>query len=385
LSEDRSPIGRVFGAIVPRAVDAVDPDALLDRLDVEAVVERIDVDALIGRVDVDGIIRRVDIDALLDRLDIDAVLDRVDIAKLLDRIDVDGLIKRVDLNALLADVDLNALLADVDLNALLVDVDLNALVGRLDVDALVARLDVDALLERVDVKALVAKAGIDEIVAEATTGVAARTLDLFRRQVVGLDLVIGGGVDRVMRRPRPDLAEVSLDPTGRPAGPVARILAFLADSALVSVLFSIAVAIGTGLFNLFTRDDFSASRGGGPWWAAAFLAWWFVYLWVSFEVAGATPGKALLGLRVRAVDGTALSGGRAAVRVLCYPISFVLALGLIPGVLRKDRRALHDLAAGSQEVVDWGQRQAEIPASLQRWVERNIGSEPAREVASTAT
>ena len=374
MSEDRSPIGRLFGAVVPRAVDAIDPDALVDR---------IDVDELVSRVDVDGLIRRVDIDDLLQRIDIDGLLDRIDIGRLLDRIDVDGLIRRVDLDALLASVDLNAmvgrldvdaLVAQLDVDALVARLDVNALVARLDVNALVGRLDLDALLAEVDVKALVAKAGIDEIVAEATTGMAARTLDLFRRQVVGIDIVLLRGVDRLLRRPRPDLQGMDLSPTGRPSGPVARTLAFLVDSALVSVLFGLFVALGRSMVDLFVGGELDSNRTDGPLWAVVFFAWWFAYLWIGLEVAGKTPGKALVGLRVHAVGGAPLRPGKAALRVAVYPFSFILGLGFIPAIVRRDRRALHDLIAGSHETVDWGDRSAQLPSALQRWVaEHQVG------------
>lgn len=368
MTEDRSPIGRLFGAVVPRAVDAIDPDALVDR---------IDVDELVSRIDVDGLVKRVDLDELLASIDIDGLLDRIDIGKLLDRIDIDGLIKRVDLDALLASVDLNAMVGRLDVDALVAQLDVDALVARLDVDALVARLDVnalvgrldlDALLDKVDVKALVAKAGIDEIVAEATTGMAARTLDLFRRQVVGIDIVLARGVDRLLRRPRPDLRGLDLSPTGRPAGGVSRTIAFLVDSALVSLLFSLGVSLGRSMVDLFTGGELATGAIDGPWWAVAFFAWWYAYLWVGLEVAGKTPGKALVGLRVHAVGGAPLRPGKAALRVAAYPFSFVLGLGFVPAILRKDRRALHDLIAGSHETVDWGDRRAELPSALQRWV-----------------
>ena len=48
MSEDRSPIGRVFGAIVPRAVDAIEPDALVDKIDIDHLLDRIDVGHVLG-------------------------------------------------------------------------------------------------------------------------------------------------------------------------------------------------------------------------------------------------------------------------------------------------------------------------------------------------
>jgi uncharacterized RDD family membrane protein YckC len=346
VAEDRSPVGRLFGAIVPRAVDAVDPDSLIDKVDIDALVQRVDLDALLERVDIDS---------------------------LLTRIDVDGIVQRVDVDALMGRVDIDALMARVDIDALM---------ARVDVDALMGRIDLDDLLGRVDIRALVLRAGIDEIVAEASTGVAARTLDLVRRQLVGLDVVLLGGVDRLLRRPRLALPAGELSATGRPAGPLSRLLGFLVDSFIVSTLFGIFVTLVGAMLDLFLASDVDLSEGTSVGWAAAFLTWWFLYLWLSLELAGRTVGKALVGLRVVSAPGGPLGPGRAALRTLVFPISFVLGLGFVPAVVRRDRRALHDLVAGSAEVVDWGDREARVPSALERWVERQHAEAAAEGLAA---
>jgi hypothetical protein len=109
------------------------------------------------------------------------------------------------------------------------------------------------LIGRVDIRALVLRAGIDEIVAEASTGVATRSLDLVRRQLVGLDLIVLGAVDRILRRPRPELPVGRLSATGRPAGPVSRLLGFVVDSFIVSTLFGAFVWMLGGLLDLFLQ------------------------------------------------------------------------------------------------------------------------------------
>lgn len=42
---------------------------------------------------------------------------------------------------------------------------------------------------------------------------------------------------------------------------------------------------------------------------------------------------------------------------------------MIPAVLGKRRRALHDIAAGSRVSVDWGPRDVSLPESWARWTE----------------
>lgn len=306
-----------MGAIVPTVVDAVD------------------VDALIGELDIDALMARVDIDELLTRIDIDALLTRIDIDALLGRIDVSALIARIDMNAVIGQVDLNALLDDVD------------------------------------IKAIVAKAGIDEIVAEASTGIIARTLDLARRQLVGVDIIILGAIDRLFRRKRQPLPQsAKLSATGRPAGPVSRLVAFGVDLFLVSAIFSIVVYFGKSLLELFTGDLFHPTSGAGLAWIIGYFSWFGLYLWGSIEIAGRTPGKALVGLRVVALDGTPLGPVKALWRTLAFPFSFILGLGFIPGVTRKDRRALHELVSSCHEIVDWGDREAGVPSALEGWVAR---------------
>ena len=59
--------------------------------------------------------------------------------------------------------------------------------------------------------------------------------------------------------------------------------------------------------------------------------------------------------------GSELSTGHAVVRVLALPLSFVfLGLGLLLIVLRADRRALHDLIAGSAVVYAWDAKAARV-------------------------
>lgn len=369
MARSRTPMDRVFGAIVPRAVDALDPDELIERLDLDQVIARLDLDAALARIDVDALMARIDVNALIGGVDIDGLVRGVD---------VDGLIQRVDVDALIQRVDVDALIQRVDVDALMQRVDVDALMARVDISSLMTRVDLDAVLAQVDIPLLVARAGIDQIVRDATTGLAARSLDLARRQVLGIDVVGLGLVDKALRR-RPleaaagagvDGAEVTRPtPQGRPAGPLGRLIGFVIDSVVVSTLFGLGVSLTASLWELFFDTSFDPTRNEGSPWLIGFGAWWFLYLWISLSVAGRTLGKGIVGLRVVAADGGPLGPGRAALRVLAFPFSFVLGLGFVPAVLGRRRRALHDYVAGSQEIVDWGARDASLPAPLTQWIE----------------
>jgi uncharacterized RDD family membrane protein YckC len=72
---------------------------------------------------------------------------------------------------------------------------------------------------------------------------------------------------------------------------------------------------------------------------------------VAFEACRwqATPGKRLLGLRVETTEGARLSIGRALLRHVAGLASWLtLNLGHLLVALRSDRRALHDLIAGTR-------------------------------------
>jgi hypothetical protein len=97
----------------------------------------------------------------------------------------------------------------VDVDALVQRVDVDALVQRVDVDALVQRVDVDALVQRVDVAMLVERAEVGDIISRSTGEVASNTLDLLRRQLVGLDVIAVRLVNRLLGR----------DPASLPSGP----------------------------------------------------------------------------------------------------------------------------------------------------------------------
>lgn len=117
-----------------------------------------------------------------------------------DSIDVQALIDEVDVNALIGEVDLNALLDEIDVEALIARIDLNALLENVDLNALLDNVDLDALMDKIDLEALMRKANIGEIVSESTGQVAGSALDLLRRPMVGLDVVIMRFINGLLRR-----------------------------------------------------------------------------------------------------------------------------------------------------------------------------------------
>jgi uncharacterized RDD family membrane protein YckC len=290
----------------------------------------------------------------------------------------------VDPDMVLSHVDVNALLDRVDVNALLDRVDVERLIGRVDIDELLKRADIDALMERVDVRALVDRAGIPDIVAESTSHLTGSALDLFRRPIVGIDEIAFRGLNRLVGRdprrfpPGPgalvhwveERAEDTELRTGRYAGPLTRLLAFVLDSLIVTTGFTLIVAGATYLVELVMAGQVEV--GQGLWYVLGFVLWAFLYLWLSVAVFGKTLGKTVMGVRVVGVDGSvALHGRQAFVRALTYPLGFaVVGVGLLGVVFGSERRAWHDHLAGTAVVYDWGSRTARMSTPLAAWLER---------------
>jgi len=79
------------------------------------------------------------------------------------------------------------------------------------------------------------------------------------------------------------------------------------------------------------------------------LLFTLAYSVVLHALAGQTMGKLLAGIRVVTVGGDRVPAGTALLRYLAYYVSLApLGLGFLMAALRSDRRALHDLLAGTR-------------------------------------
>ena len=75
-----------------------------------------------------------------------------------------------------------------------------------------------------------------------------------------------------------------------------------------------------------------------------------LYPTVLHALTGQTIGKMLVGVRVVATDGGLLPPGATLLRAVVqwFTLPFLFGLGHVLAGLRKDKRALHDLLAGSR-------------------------------------
>jgi uncharacterized RDD family membrane protein YckC len=140
---------------------------------------------------------------------------------------------------------------------------------------------------------------------------------------------------------------------GRCAGSVSRFLAFLVDQFIIGVFF----AVGTMLVQSAVQVIFQTSldlEDSGLAVVIAFAVWSFVYTAGSLAATGRTIGKAILGLIAVRSNGGLLDGRHAALRTLMFPLSFLLlGIGFLIGLIRRDRRELHDLIADTAVVYAW--------------------------------
>lgn len=133
----------------------------------------------------------------------------------------------------------------------------------------------------------------------------------------------------------------------RYAGFWVRVLATILDGFILGIPIAIVLSVFLGLGWIGEEP--------GPADLLSYVLWTVVTVafWVNWD--GRTPGKKLLHIRIVShPDGGGLSHGKAVLRyVVGYTVStLVLGLGFIMVAFREDRRALHDLIAGTSVVYD---------------------------------
>ena len=153
---------------------------------------------------------------------------------------------------------------------------------------------------------------------------------------------------------------------GKCAGFASRFAAFAVDMGVSLGVFMLALAAASFAARVLTGQSITWHKGD-TWVIIAYAAWGFTYFAYSWAASGRTAGMALLGLRVVRDDGTVASGRRAVVRTLAFPLSFLfLGLGFTGILLGGQRRALHDVIAGTAVIYSWDAQAARL-----RFLSRN--------------
>ena len=147
---------------------------------------------------------------------------------------------------------------------------------------------------------------------------------------------------------------------GKYAGFASRFTAFAVDVGISLGVFMLALAAISFAATVLTGKGITWHRGD-IWVIVAYAVWAFGYFAHSWALSGRTAGMALFGVRVVSDDGAHVSGRQAIVRALALPLSFLLlGLGFVGILLGDQRRALHDVIAGTAVIYSWDARAARL-------------------------
>jgi uncharacterized RDD family membrane protein YckC len=156
--------------------------------------------------------------------------------------------------------------------------------------------------------------------------------------------------------------------SGYYAGPVSRLLAYLIDFFMSVTVFGLLAAGTVWAINTVFNFDITWNWQTGSLGLLLMALWLFLYFWIGFALNGKTIGYSVLGIKVVSSEGSPITPGHAAIRVLVLPISIISVVGVLGIIFDRKQRALHDFAAKTAVVYDWGDRPAEMPSPLTNWL-----------------
>jgi len=146
----------------------------------------------------------------------------------------------------------------------------------------------------------------------------------------------------------------------RMAGFLIRGMAFFMDLIILNVLFLILVLLGNlamkialkGLYLESSSDELIRFLLGI--YPSIWFLLFFIYFTFFMAYGGQTPAKMLLGIRVLTKDQLPLTGWKAILRTTGYFISGLplLGLGFLVIIFHPQKRAIHDLIAGTTVMKD---------------------------------
>jgi uncharacterized RDD family membrane protein YckC len=152
----------------------------------------------------------------------------------------------------------------------------------------------------------------------------------------------------------------SVTAQGNYAGSVSRFLAYAIDLFVSTAVFTLVLAGISYVVQIVTGNQVSWNRQDIAV-VVIYVAWEFFYFGYSWAMSGRTLGMAVLGIQVVRADGVAAGPRRGVVRALVFPLSFLLlGLGFLGILVQRERRALHDLIAGTAVVYAWDARAARL-------------------------
>jgi uncharacterized RDD family membrane protein YckC len=159
----------------------------------------------------------------------------------------------------------------------------------------------------------------------------------------------------------------------RPAGFWIRALAFVIDVLVLALVDGSFTAAGRRLTG--TTDDSAFLHGITTLFTLIFAA---VYVTVLHAAGGQTVGKLVVRAHVVMLDGEPVPVGVSLLRFFAYFASCVtLGLGYLMAGLRRDKRALHDLIAGTRVERRLPERKAPEGARSEHVTPEGVAPAPA--------
>lgn len=146
---------------------------------------------------------------------------------------------------------------------------------------------------------------------------------------------------------------------GHYAGPITRPAAYALDAVASVASYGLLLSLIAFVWQLVGRKELTLPAESSPIWLVGLGLWVFVYFAGTWALAAKTPGMAVLGLRVVQRDGRELRPRQAVIRALAFPLGALTGgIGYVGIVVGNERRALHDVIAGTTVVYDWDARAA---------------------------
>jgi uncharacterized RDD family membrane protein YckC len=145
---------------------------------------------------------------------------------------------------------------------------------------------------------------------------------------------------------------------GEYAGFVTRLVAFALDRLIVTVILTTLFTVGTFLYNSFNVNQWFGTEQLAQAIAtilaiATGLFFLLLYDMGFWLLAGQTPGKRVMGVRIVRTDGQRMAFGNAVRREIAYLLSAILFLGFLWVIVDNRRQALHDKVAGTLVLYSW--------------------------------
>lgn len=145
---------------------------------------------------------------------------------------------------------------------------------------------------------------------------------------------------------------------GQYAGFATRLVAWTIDRLIVASTISIIAAVTNLVLEALGLDQLLGLQGQGSLAMAVFVGLITFLVPIAYDIgfwllAGQTPGKRVMGLRVVRNDGQRLTLGNCVRRIIGYWVSAILFLGYLWILVDNRRQGFHDKIAGTFVVYTW--------------------------------